>query len=163
MKTWQTSLFAILFSLGASTLYAEGGNYSAASGMAPPHGMGPGMMAPRPFAGVDFTAAQRETINKLMEQERQAHQERLQKMQAQQQKLQQLYQAEKWDAAAITKLYDEMYAQQRQTIEAMAKARNMVYDLMSKEQREQMQRFQQTQRQQGQTAPAMPRYPAPPR
>ena len=106
-------------------------------------GMGPGMMGPRPFAGVEFNEEQRKRIQQMMEQERQAHQQRVAKMQQYQQQLQKLYMEEKWDAKAITKLYEKMHAEQRETIAAMAEARNKVYELMSKEQRAQMKRFQQ--------------------
>lgn len=110
----------------------------------PPQGMGPGM-APRPFAGVEFTEQQRQRIQEMMAQERVAHQQRIEKMQQFQQQLQQLYMAEKWDAKAITALYEKVHAEQRKTIAAMAEARNKVYDLMTKEQREQMKKFQQEQ------------------
>ncbi len=114
-------------------------------GMEPGMGMGPAMAAPRPFAGVDFTEAQRKQINEMMAQERKMHQQRVEKMQEVQQQLQQLYMQDKWDANAITKLYEQMHAEQRKTIAAMAEARNKVYELMSKEQREQMKAFQQEQ------------------
>lgn len=107
--------------------------------------MGPAMMAPRPFAGVEFTEEQRQRIQKMMEQERQAHQARVEKMQQFQQQLQKLYMEEKWDSTAITRLYEKMHAEQRKTIAAMAEARNKVIELMTKEQREQMKKFQQEQ------------------
>lgn len=111
----------------------------------PPQGMGSGMMLtppPPPFAGVQFTPEQQQRINAMMEQERVAHQERLGRMHRSQQKLQQLYQAEIWDPRAITSAYDEIFAEQRKTVEAMAKARNRVYELMTPEQRQQMRQFQ---------------------
>jgi Spy/CpxP family protein refolding chaperone len=119
-------------------------------------GPGPGMMvppAPRPFAGVEFTEQQNQKIRAMMERERKAHQQRVEKMQAVQEQLQQLYMAERWDAAAITKLYEQMHAEQRKTIAAMVEARNKVYALMSKDQREQMKQHQQEQ---------MRRFAAPP-
>jgi Spy/CpxP family protein refolding chaperone len=129
----------------------------------PPQGMGqdpgPGMMAPpapRPFAGVQFTEEQRQQIQQMMEQERTEHQQRVEKMQAVQERLQQLYLADKWDAAAITKLYEKLQAEQRKTITAMAEARNKVYDLMSKEQREQMKRYQKEQMQRFAAPPQQP-------
>jgi Spy/CpxP family protein refolding chaperone len=122
-------------------------------GMGPQsQGMGPGagMMAPptpRPFAGVQFTEEQRKQIQQMMEKERTAHQQRVEKMQAVQEQLQQLYMADLWDAGAITKLYEKMHAEQRKTIAAMAEARNKVYALMTKEQRAQMKQYQQEQMQ----------------
>ena len=115
----------------------------------PRQGMGPGMgqtmVAPRPFAGVDFSEAQRKQIQEMMAQERKMHQQRVEMMQGVQQQLQKLYMADIWDAKAITKLYEKMHAGQRKTIAAMAEARNKVYKLMTKEQREQMKKFQQEQ------------------
>jgi Spy/CpxP family protein refolding chaperone len=116
----------------------------------PPQGMAPvpGMMpppTPRPFAGVEFNAQQREQIQQMMEQERKAHQQRVERMQTVQAQLQQLYLAEQWDATAIVALYEKLHAEQRNTIAAMAEARNRVYALMSKEQREQMRHQQQEQ------------------
>ena len=109
----------------------------------PPQDMG--MAAPRPFAGVDFSDEQRKKIQQMMAQERKMHQQRVEKMQTVQQQLQKLYMAEKWDSKAITRLYEKLHASQRETIAAMAEARNKVYELMSKEQREQMKAFQQKQ------------------
>jgi protein CpxP len=100
---------------------------------------------PRPFAGVEFNAQQREQIQQMMEQERKAHQQRVERMQTVQAQLQQLYLAEQWDATAIVALYEKLHAEQRNTIAAMAEARNRVYALMSKEQREQMRHQQQEQ------------------
>lgn len=109
--------------------------------------MGPGAMGqtPRPFAGVQFSDEQRKKIQAMMANERKAHQQRIEKMQSVQKELQKLYMADKWDSAAITKLYEKMHAEQRKTIAAMAEARNKVYDLMSAEQRKQMKQFQQEQ------------------
>ncbi len=129
-------------------------------GMAPP--MHPGMMAPPPFAGVQFNEEQRKTIQKMMAEERQAHQQRVQKMQQFQNQLRELYSADKWDAAAITKLYEKMHAEQRRTIAAMAEARNRVYDMLTKEQREQMKRAQQEQMQRRPMPPQPPQPPMPP-
>lgn len=102
-----------------------------------------GMGAPRPFAGVEFSDEQRQRIQKMMEGERQSHQERVKKMRGFQQQLRKLYSADKWDAQAITGLYEKMHAEQRKTIAAMAEARNKVYELMTKKQREQMKQHQQ--------------------
>ncbi len=123
-------------------------------------GMGPGMRAPapRPFAGVEFSEEQRKRIQVMMEQERKGHQQRIEKMQQVQQQLQKLYMADKWDARAITKLYETMHAEQRKTIAAMAEARNKVYEMMSKEQREQMRQYQQQQMEQF-AAPPPPSQP----
>lgn len=119
-------------------------------------GMGPAMMAPRPFAGVDFSEAQRKQIQEMMAQERKMHQQRVENMQGLQQQLQELYSADKWDSAAITKLYEKMHAEQRKTIAAMAEARNKVYELMNKEQREQMKKFQQEQMKRFSNPPSQP-------
>lgn len=116
-------------------------------------GMGPAMMSPRPFAGVEFSEEQRKRIQEMMADERTMHQQRVEKMQQFQQQLQKLYMEDKWDSAAITKLYEKMHAEQRKTIAAMAEARNKVYELMSKEQREQMKKFQQEQMERFTTAP----------
>lgn len=145
-KVWIGLLLAVVLPL---TAQAE--NQPVPHGpamMGPGVGSAPGMMAPpapRPFAGVEFTEQQAQKIQEMMEQERQAHQQRVEKMQAVQQQLRQLYMAELWDAAAITKLYEQMHAEQRKTIAAMAEARNKVYALMNKEQREQMKQHQQEQ------------------
>ena len=119
-------------------------------GQAPQHrgmgpGMGPGMMTPRPFAGVEFSEQQRKQISEMMAAERKSHKQRVDKMQQVQQQLEKLYMADKWDSAAITKLYEKMHAEQRRTIAAMAEARNKVVEMMSKEQREQMKKYQKEQ------------------
>jgi protein CpxP len=93
----------------------------------------------------------------MMGKERQAHQDRIAKMREYQKQLQKLYTSDKWDASAITKLYEKMHAEQRKTITAMAKARNKVYDMMSREQREQMKKFQQEQMKRFDTPPQPPR------
>lgn len=111
----------------------------------PPQGAEPGMMAPRPFAGVDFNKEQQKQIQAMMAKERNSHQQRVESMRKVQEQLQKLYMADKWDTQAITKLYETMHAEQRKTIAAMAEARNKVYEMMSKEQREQMKQFQQQQ------------------
>lgn len=131
---------------------AEAPATPAGTGVIPPpagYGMGghgPGMhrygMAPPPFAGVQFTEAQRNTIDEMMTRERQAHQQRIERMQNAQARLQQLYQADIWDADAITAVYDEIFAEQRKTVEAMAKARNAVYRMLNEEQRAQMKQFE---------------------
>lgn len=102
-----------------------------------------GMGAPRPFAGVQFTEEQRKQIQAMMESERKTHEQRVEKMLGLQKQLRELYMAEKWDAQAITRLYENIHAEQRKTIAAMAEARNKVYDLLTKEQREQMKQRQQ--------------------
>lgn len=133
---------------GPSMMGPGGGNMGQRmprQGGGPSMGMNPAMMAPRPFAGVDFSEAQRKQIQEMMAQERKMHQQRVEMMQGVQQQLQELYMADIWDAGAITKLYEKMHAEQRKTIAAMAEARNKVYQLMSKEQREQMKKFQQEQ------------------
>lgn len=126
-------------------------------------GYGPGTMAPgpTPFPGVEFTAEQRKRIQALMDEGRQAHQQRMQKMQQYQQALQKLYLQDRWDAKAIGKLYEKMHAEQRKTIEEMAEARNKVYDMMTREQREQMRRFRQQQMERFTNPPQQP-YTQPP-
>lgn len=122
-------------------------------GMAGPgpryYGMGPeGAVVPplpTPFAGVQFTAAQRKTISEMMAKEREAHRKRIVVMQQAQATLRKLYQADTWDTRAIIKVYDEIFAEERNTIKAMAQARNRVYDMLSEEQRAQM-RYAQQQR-----------------
>jgi len=145
LKSFATLLLAAALPLVAQAEQQPG---PRGPGMMGP-GMGPGMVspppAPRPFAGVEFNEEQQKRIQQMMEQERQAHQQRMEKMQQYQQQLQQLYMADKWDTGAITKLYEKMHAEQRETIAAMAEARNKVYELMTKEQREQMKKFQQQQ------------------
>ena len=115
--------------------------------MGQPHkDMGPAMgQTPRPFAGVQFNEEQRKRIQDMMAKEREAHQGRVAKMQEFQKQLREQYMADKWDAKAITKLYEKMHAEQRKTIAAMAEARNKVFELMTKEQREQMKKHQQEQ------------------
>jgi Spy/CpxP family protein refolding chaperone len=110
------------------------------------YGMGPGpdsiLASPPPFAGVQFTEVQRKRINEMMTREREAHQQRVALMERAQARLQQLYEAEIWDAKAINAVYDKIFAEQRKTIEAMAKARNTIYKMLSDEQRSQMKQFQ---------------------
>jgi Spy/CpxP family protein refolding chaperone len=164
LKSCAIALLSVALPL---SLHAEGqpgpGMMGPGGGMMAPGAqrpaMGPGMAspAPRPFAGVQFNEEQKKRINEMMEQERQAHQKRVAKMQQYQQQLQKLYLEERWDAKAITQLYEKMHAEQRKTIAAMAEARNKVYDLMSEEQREQMRKFQQQQMQRY----AMPPQPQP--
>lgn len=150
----KTGLFLALAALLPLTVQAE--NQPAPHVQDGAAGPAPGMLsppAPQPFAGVEFTAEQRQQIQQMMELERMAHQQRVEKMAAVQEQLQRLYMAELWDAAAITRLYETLHAEQRKTIAAMAEARNKVYALLSKEQRKQMQQSQQEQ---------MRRFAAPP-
>lgn len=93
---------------------------------------------PPPFAGMQFSGEQRKRIDAMMNREREAHQQRIERMHKAQAKLQQLYQADVWDTGAITAVYDEIFAEQRNTIKAMAEARNSVFALLSEEQRAQM-------------------------
>lgn len=124
------------------------------------HNMGPGMrqggtpMMPNmrnsqgpagPFAGVQFNDEQRKKISEMMEQERENNQQRVQAMEAAQQKLQKVYMSEKWDVNEINKIYDEIFAEQKKTIAAMARARNDVYELMTQEQKAQMKKMQEMQ------------------
>jgi hypothetical protein len=121
------------------------------NGMAGPgprdYGTGPEGAAvpplPTPFAGVQFTAAQRKTISKMMAKEREAHRKRIAVMQQAQATLRKLYQADTWDTRAIIKVYDKIFAAERNTIEAMAQARNRVYGMLSEAQRAQMRHAQQ--------------------
>ena len=142
---------------GPSMMGPGGGNMGQRM---PSQGMGQGMAAPRPFAGVDFSESQRKQIQEMMAQERKMHQQRVEMMQGVQQQLQKLYMADIWDAKAITKLYEKMHAGQRKTIAAMAEARNKVYKLMTKEQRAQMKKFQQEQMERF-TNPSQPPMPQP--
>ena len=99
--------------------------------------MMPGMRGPQgPFAGVQFNEKQRKMIQEMMESERKSNRERVKAMQAAQEKLQKLYSSEKWDVDAISKIYEEIFAEQKKTIAAMAKARNAIYEQMTKEQKE---------------------------
>ncbi|MDH5786196.1 MAG: Spy/CpxP family protein refolding chaperone [Chromatiales bacterium] len=146
------AMASVPFAVQADNHAAPGGQMMGPGGAMPGPGMqrgpgmmGPGMMTPPPFAGVEFNEKQRKRIEEMMAQERKSHQARVEKMQQLQQQLQKLYMADKWDTGAITKLYEQVHAEQRKTIAAMAEARNKVVDLMTKEQREQMKRFHQEQ------------------
>jgi Spy/CpxP family protein refolding chaperone len=97
---------------------------------------------PPPFAGVPFTEAQRKAVSEMMAKEREAHRKRIALMQQQEARLHELYQADVWDSEAITAAYEAIFAQQRKTIEAMAKARNRIHGMLSAEQRAQMSRLQ---------------------
>jgi len=110
--------------------------------------MMPGMRNPQgagPFAGVQFNEKQRKMIREMMEKERKSNQQRIKAMKAAQEKLQKVYMSEKWDVKEINKIYEEIFAEQKKTIAAMAKARNEVYELMTKEQKAQMKKMQEMQ------------------
>lgn len=132
----------------------------AGYGMVPPHsdtagpppggyGIGPeeGSVSPvpPPFAGIQFTDAQRKTIGQMMAKERGAHRKRITVMQQAESKLRQLLAADTWDTKAILSVYDQIFAAERSAIEAMAAEHNKIYSMLSKEQRLQM-RYAQQQR-----------------
>jgi len=112
-------------------------------GMPPEAGAVPPV--PPPFAGIQFTDAQRKTISQMMVQERATHRKRVAAMQQAEARLGRLFAADTWDTKAILALYDQIFAAERSTIEAMATARNKIYGMLSKEQRAQM-RYAQTPR-----------------
>jgi Spy/CpxP family protein refolding chaperone len=124
----------------APTMQAGPGPRMGAPGM---HGFG---MAYSPFAGVQFTEAQRKSINELMTKQREAYQQRIERLQTIRNRLRKLFAAEIWDAEAITAAYDEIFVEQRKGIQAMTRTRNAVYEMLSDEQRAQLrQSRQQTQ------------------
>ncbi|MDH3354160.1 MAG: Spy/CpxP family protein refolding chaperone, partial [Chromatiales bacterium] len=152
---------------GAPNMMAPGTGHNMGQGMMAPHmqpGMGQGMMGRNmgsgsqpmmpgmrnrpgsgPFSGVQFNEKQQKKIAEMMESERKDNQQRVKTMRAAQKRLQKVYQSEKWDVNEINKIYDEIFAEQKKTIAAMAKARNEVVELMTKEQKEQMKKMQATQ------------------
>lgn len=84
-------------------------------------------------------------IREMMAKERESNKQRVEAMRAAQAKLQKIYMSEKWDVTAINKIYDEIFAEQKKTIESMAKARNEVYEMLTKEQKSQMKKVQAAQ------------------
>lgn len=108
------------------------------------HRQGPGMRGPQarmphdPFAQLGLEESQRKAIDALMTNQREFQQQHMKIMQEHNAKLRELYQADKWDADAITKLYDQMYQERRAMMEQNIKTRNEIMDKLNKEQREKL-------------------------
>lgn len=110
------------------------------------YGMGPGMGGMGPgygygygygLAGLNLTADQQKTINKLLDDHRKQHFEFASKLADQQARLRDEYLKEKWNADAITKIYDQMADVRRQMIRSRIELRNQIYDRLTPEQRQQ--------------------------
>ena len=119
---------------------------SSMSVMAQPPGYGQGMppqgqhrMMPRdPLAQLDLQESQRKAIDGLRANQQEFRNKRMTMMQQHNEKLRELYKAEKWDADAMTKVYDDMYKERRTMMEKMIETRNAIMDKLNKEQREKM-------------------------
>lgn len=119
---------------------------SSLSAMAQPPGYGQGMppqgqhrMMPRdPFAQLGLRESQRKAIDELRANQQEYRKKHMAMMQQHNEKLRELYKAEKWDADAMTRLYDEMYKERRAMMEKMIETRNAIMDKLNKEQREKM-------------------------
>ena len=111
--------------------------------MAQPPGYGQGMapqgqkrMMPRdPFAQLGLQESQRKAINELMAHQEEYRKKHMDMMQKQNDKLRELYKAEKWDADAMTRVYDEMYKERRAMMQKMIETRNAIMDKLTQEQR----------------------------
>jgi Spy/CpxP family protein refolding chaperone len=96
------------------------------------------MMPQDPFANLGLQESQRKAIDELMANQQEYREKHMAMMKSQNEKLRELYKAEKWDADAMTRVYDEMYKERRAMMEKMIETRNAIMDKLNKEQREKM-------------------------
>ncbi|MFA5529525.1 MAG: Spy/CpxP family protein refolding chaperone [Thiohalomonadaceae bacterium] len=104
----------------------------------PGHGYGWGMGMG--LVGLDLDDDQRKAINRAVDQHRKRQHELVGKMLDHQARLRDQYQQEKWDADAITKIYDQIADVRRQMIRARIDMRNAIYERLTPEQRQQFRR-----------------------
>ena len=119
--------------------------------MAQPPGYGQGMspqgqqrmMHRNPYDQLGLQESQRKAIDELRANQEEYRKKHMAMMQKHNEKLREHYKAEKWDADAMTKLYDEMYKERRAMMKKMIETRNAIMDKLNKEQREKMQSMMQ--------------------
>ncbi|MGE0081585.1 MAG: Spy/CpxP family protein refolding chaperone [Thiohalomonadaceae bacterium] len=109
-------------------------------GMGPGYGYGYGYGWGMGLAGLDLNDDQRKAINQIVDQHRKRQHDLLGKLADQQAQLRDQYQREKWDANAITKIYDQMADVRREMIRSRIEMRNQIYDRLTPEQRKQFRR-----------------------
>ncbi|PKM43753.1 MAG: hypothetical protein CVV05_12885 [Gammaproteobacteria bacterium HGW-Gammaproteobacteria-1] len=129
------------------------GGYGMGPGMMGGYGMGPGMMGGMgggmmggmgmmgPIWSLDLNDNQRRAVENIMNEQHTQHWAMMTSQFGNYGKLRELYSAEMLDAAAIGKVYDEIFRNQRAMIESGIKTRNRIYDQLTKEQREQLKRW----------------------
>ena len=102
--------------------------------------MGAGMMGLGPIWSLNLSDNQRRTIDNILDQQHKLHWSMMSSLFTDYGKLSDLYDAEHLDAAAIGKVYDDLFKTQRAMIETGIKTRNRIYDQLTKEQKEQLRR-----------------------
>jgi Spy/CpxP family protein refolding chaperone len=137
------------------------GGYGMGPGMMGGYGMGPGMMGGGdmgpgmmggggmmggmgmmgPIWALDLNDNQRRAVENIMNEQHTQHWSMMTSQFGNYGKLRELYGAEMLDAAAIGKVYDEIFRNQRAMIESGIKTRNRIYDQLTKEQKEQLKRW----------------------
>lgn len=110
--------------------------------MGPGYGAGPGMMrgygaGPYGLARLNLTGDQQKAVNKIVDDHRKRQHDLIGKLADHQARLRDQYQREKWDADAITKIYDQMADVRRQMIRLRIEMRNQIYERLTPEQRQQ--------------------------
>lgn len=117
-----------------------------------PGGHGPGMM--RGYGGgmmggyghgmvmgiwsLNLSKEQRAKVNQISDDMRRKHWELMGRMQEQSSSLRNLYEADKWDAKEIGKIYQGIYDLKRQMIESFVETHNRMEAVLTAEQREQL-------------------------
>lgn len=121
------------------------GGYGMGSGMMGGYGMGfgasGGMMGLGPVWSLNLTDNQRQMLDRTLNEQRQLHWSMMSSLFTDYGKLSALYDADHLDAAAIGKVYDDIFKTQRAMIESSIKTRNRIYDQLTKEQKEQLRRY----------------------
>jgi len=104
--------------------------------------MGPGMMMNRGMMGgvwgLNLSDKQRQRIRNLMNEQHQRHWPQMTALSEQYGRLRQLYAADKPDAEAIGKAYDDIFQQRREMIVSHIKLQNRIRDELTDEQRRQL-------------------------
>lgn len=102
------------------------------------YGMGPGMMGREIFRGLNLSSDQKSKVSKIRKAVRAKHMELMDEMMDAQDKLQELYDADKLDAAAISKQHKVVEDLRRQMVESSVDAHNQISDILTKEQRDKL-------------------------
>ena len=135
------------YGMGPGMMYGDQGGYGWGQGMMGGYGMGPGMMGGMGMMGIgpvwslDLKDNQRLAIDNIMREQHAQSWPLMTAMFADYGKLRELYSAETLDAAAIGKVYDDIFKNQRAMIENSIKTRNRIYDQLTKEQKEQLRQY----------------------
>lgn len=102
------------------------------------YGMGPGMMGREIFRGLNLSSDQKSKVSKIRKAVRTKHMELMDEMMDAQDKLHELYDADKLDAAAISKQHKVVDDLRRQMVESSVDAHNQISDILTKEQRDKL-------------------------